>query len=387
MLVADVTGRERRRLPATSVGRRAPSGEPADRAPAGPEPLRRGSSSRPAAPEAPGPGLEWAPEARSDQANRSDTGAPPDGPALLDRLRMPGRPRPPADPSIARRLARRLDEGLADIGGTTRSPTDGPVVVTKARLARVLSCPAHGSVPPSLPLPPTMAMACGAIVDAVFRQLVTLGRVAEPMADGLAALRVGGHHDHLLAWIADRSRAEWSALAAEVEAQTDGLRRRWPRLDPTWLPRTQEPLRVQIGGGAFELSTRIDLALGVVGGPTSSVAFVEVKAGARHAVHREDLRFAALIEALRHPAPPFAVATYYTSTGELDVEWVDADVLTEAADRTVAGARLLWGERFGDGDGDGRPAGLCAACTAGGTGGGGAVGRRGEPLAYDRTAA
>jgi hypothetical protein len=236
-----------------------------------------------------------------------------------------------------------------------------PVVVTKGRLTRALSCDDHAPPVVVARWTPCRAMACGAIVDALFRQLVTVGSIGDAAADGLAALRVDGRNDELLAWVAELPPSEWSALVAEVESQAEGLRRRWPRLDPAWLPRTQEPMRVAVAGGAFELATRVDLALGVPGQAVTSVALVEAKSGTPRPEHRDDLRFAALVETLRHGVPPFVVATYYTTTGELDVDPVTTATLDKALERTMAGARRLRDELSGRAPGA-VSTGMCATC-------------------------
>ena len=215
---------------------------------------------------------------------------------------MSGRPRLPADPGLCESIARRLDDGLAAFAGPqdraapTRSEDDAhttpivggsgpqggpgrPLVVTKGSLTRALTCDEHASGAVVSRRPPSRAMACGAIVDAVFRQLITVGSIEDATADGLAALRVDGRHDELLAWVAELPPAEWSALVADVEEHADGLRRRWPRLVPAWMPRTQEPMRVMAGGGGVELAARVDLALGLPGREVASVALVELKSG------------------------------------------------------------------------------------------------------------
>jgi hypothetical protein len=85
----------------------------------------------------------------------------------------------------------------------------------------------------------------------------------------------------------------------------------------------------------------VDLAIGRPELAVGSVAIVEVKSGARRLEHRKDLHFYALVETLRNPAPPFAVATYYTRTGELDVDPVSDELLASAARRTSAGIETL----------------------------------------------
>lgn len=214
-------------------------------------------------------------------------------------------------------------------------------MVTKGRLTRVLACETHHVATEFGQRPNSVALACGAIVDALFRQLVTVGSIGDPMADGLAALAVDDRQSDLVGWVERLPGTERGELGAEVERQAEGLRRRWPALHPAWLPRTQETMRVRLADGAFELSTRVDLAIGRPAGDVASVAIVEVKSGSRRAEDRADLHFSALLETLRSPAPPFVVATYYTRTGELDVDPVTDELLMGAAGRTLIGARLL----------------------------------------------
>ncbi len=296
------------------------------------------------------------------------------GDALLERLRITGRPRPKPDPDLVVALRRGLESGLADDieagelapGADDRADDQGsplPLVVTKDRLTRVLACEAHYIATEFGERTPTVAMACGAMVDALFRQLVTVGSIDDPVADALAALAVDDRQQDLVGWIQQLAGPERDELRAEVERQAGGMVGRWPALDPAWMPRTQEALRVVLANGAVELSARVDLAIGRPIDDQASVAIVEVKSGVRRVEHRTDLHFYALIESLRNPAPPFVVATYYTRTGELDVDPVSEDLLVAAARRSLAGIRLL--RELAAGADPRRTAnGMCGLCAA-----------------------
>jgi hypothetical protein len=262
------------------------------------------------------------------------------GDALLDRLRHTGRPRPAVDPALALSLRRYLEIELSGPDAGPQAAWEEPLVATKGRLTRALACADHARPVGDGRRRPTLALACGALVDGLFRQLVTVGSFGDPLDDGLAGLAVDGAHAELVSWIRQLPVSQRDLLRAEVTRQADALRRRWPALDPAWLPRTQVVLRSRVGPGV-ELSGRVDLAIGRPHAQQASVAFVEVTSGRRRAEHRADRHFYALIEALRSPVPPFAVATYYTRTGEVDVDAVGPDLLFEAARRTVAGVRLL----------------------------------------------
>ncbi len=277
-----------------------------------------------------------------------DTWKPLAGAALLDRLRITGRPRPKADPELTAKLRHDLEQGLStgpggsEGGCEVRPPGSIPrLVVTKDRLTRALSPDGYPEGAGFGQRTPTVSMACGAVIDVLFRQLITVGSIGDPMTDALAALSVDDRQGEMVSWIERLPGVELAELRAEVERQADGLVRRWPRLNPAWLPRTQEALRVGVADGAVELSARVDLAVGRPGQQWASVAIVEVKSGARRIEHRADLHFYALIEALRNTAPPFVVATYYTRTGELDVDPVTEELLVAAGRRTLAGIRAL----------------------------------------------
>ncbi len=308
---------------------------------------------------------------RDDRAGRRPASwaswQPLAGPALLDRLRATGRARPSGDPTLAAELRAFLEEGLAPgAGGPARN---GPfpvhvgtgLVVTKDRITRALACEEHRRAPGVREVSPSIALARGALVDVLFRQLVTVGRIDDVLSDGLDALSVDDHQALLVDWIIRLPSPARSELRAEVDRQIDGLRLRWPSLDPSWLPRTQESMRVPLA--TCTLSARVDLAIGRPGEPTASVAILEVKSGPRRLEHRADLHFYALVETLRSLVPPFVVATYYAATGELDVDPVDAPLLTSAARRCLAGVRAMTGAASGPEPALG-PALGCGPCAA-----------------------
>jgi hypothetical protein len=262
------------------------------------------------------------------------------GDALLDRLRFTGRARPRSDSDLVERLRAVIERGL---GADDLAQVDGPrIVVTTGRLAHVLACHIHRRGPQSDTRQPTVALACGVLMDVLFRQLVTIGTIEDPIRDGLDALAIDGRHHALLGWIGQLAPSNRVMLDAEVQRQTLDLIDRWPKLDPRWLPRSRLALRVEMFGGAVELSTHVDLAIGRPSPNVSSVGFVDVRSGRRRPGHRDDRHFAVLVDTLRSPAPPFVVATYYTRTGELDVDPVSEDLLFAAARRTAEGLRRMY---------------------------------------------
>src|SRR5690606_21377279 len=105
----------------------------------------------------------------------------------------------------------------------------------------------------------------------------------------------------------------------------------WPRIDPAWWPRVEDPVRVRLADGAVTVGGRIDVVLG--GAPTERPAvLVEVKGGRWWDGMRADAHLYALVVALRDGRPPAAVVTV-VADGTTQVEPVRPAVLATAADR------------------------------------------------------
>ncbi len=267
--------------------------------------------------------------------------APPMPPAvapLLDRLRAPGHPRPAVDPELAGGLREWLEDALAEpVAGLADDV--GDIRVRKDALTQVLVCEGHFAASRGAPRVVTPELARGSLVDALFRQWVTVGEVGEPITDALAALEADGGGDGVVAFVGDLGLEPRRALAEEVAAHVERIRADWPVPSPAWLPRTQDRIMVPVAGGRVVLSGVVDLAMGGPAIDQASVCLVEVKSGARRIEHRADIHFYALLETMRAGAPPFRVATYYSATGELDVESIGEDVLVGALQR-VLGATI-----------------------------------------------
>ena len=259
---------------------------------------------------------------------------------LLDRLRAPGHVRPAVEPELAGGLREWLEDALAEPAG--RLAVDAPDVrIRKDALTQVLRCEGHFAASGAAVRMVTVDLARGSLVDALFRQWVTVGKVDEPMTDALAALAADGDGDGVVAFVTGLPPERRRALADEVAVHLERIRADWPVPSPAWLPRTQERVMVPLAGGRVVLAGVVDLVLGGPALDHASVCLVEVKSGARRVEHRADLHFYALLETMRSGAPPFRVATYYSATGELDVESVGEDVLVGTLQRVVSAATKM----------------------------------------------
>jgi hypothetical protein len=186
------------------------------------------------------------------------------------------------------------------------------------------------------PQPITDSMALGAVMDALFRQVVTTGHIEDPMRDGIDALRVDPRRSEVVDFVHGLVGRDLAEFRDELETQAAILLSRWPRLSPAWLPRTQERIAIPLAGGDVVLVGVVDLIVGAPSTGRASVGLIEVKSGRARIEDREDLRFYGLLETLRSGAAPVRLATFYTRTGQVDAEDVDDQLLTSVVQRVLA---------------------------------------------------
>jgi hypothetical protein len=269
-----------------------------------------------------------------ERQSRTSGGAASD---VLQALRGNSSRRPLVDPGLSGGLRDWLEDGIFSL----TLDIDSPLIVTKRALRDTLvdwRCD-------RIQKPDSTAMALGTLIDAVFRQFVTIGHINDPMTDGLDALAVDPRHDEVFDFVRGLTGSELTEFKDELETQSAILVSKWPRLAPAWLPRTQERISVPLAGGRVVLVGIIDLMIGVPSAGQASVGLVEVKSGRARSEDREDLRFYALLETLRSGAAPFRLATFYTRTGQLDAEDVDDELLATSVQRVIGAVTRLAGSR------------------------------------------
>ena len=252
------------------------------------------------------------------------------GAELLGRLRGDADRRPRVDPGLAGGLREWLEDGAAEaLDGVAAG--GAPVVVDQRALT--------GGAPRSQGEEVAVPLARAVLVGALFRQLVTTGHISDPVGDALSAVGVDPLDARVAVFVTRLPPEERADLLRRVVEHAEVLVATWPVVSPAWLPRTAERRTLPVSGGRIVLSGMIDLMLGAPARARASVCLVDVRTGERRAEHRDDRHFLGLLETVAAGAPPFRVATYYTATGELDVEDVDDDLLFAAAGHAVEAMR------------------------------------------------
>jgi hypothetical protein len=127
-------------------------------------------------------------------------------------------------------------------------------------------------------------------------------------------------------------------------------------------PTTEGSVRVELLGGGLVLSGQLDLVLGPPSrdGRATRLA-IDLKTGRAWPEHAEDMRFYALLLALRFGVPPYRVATLYLESGSWQAEDVTDRVLERAADRVLSAVRAAASAQAGRGL-ELRPGPYCTWC-------------------------
>ena len=105
------------------------------------------------------------------------------------------------------------------------------------------------------------------------------------------------------------------------------------------VPMVEWRFRAELAGGALILDGRVDLSLGLQAAPASGRLLIDLKGEGAWPEHAEDMRFYALVHALRFGVPPYRVATVFLASGEWQLEDVTVETLEHAADRVLAAVR------------------------------------------------
>jgi hypothetical protein len=247
---------------------------------------------------------------------------------VLALLRMGSDRRPRFDPELAGGLRAWLEDGAAELVGV-RGEDAPPLHLGPRLLWRDQDGPADAHAgarregPVTAPSPMELVEAC--LVRALFRQMVTCGRIGDPLADALDALRVEPGRFAMVRHIEEMSAEARASLATSLSGHVAHLVNLTPRFAAGWLPRTNDRVAIPLAGGRVVLSGTFDLLVGAPVPGTATLCALGVATGGRWAPARAALHYLALLEMVRSGVPPFRVALIHTAAGRYGVE----DVLEE----------------------------------------------------------
>jgi hypothetical protein len=259
---------------------------------------------------------------------------------VVSLLGAPKGDRPTFDAGLRNELRDLLEERLEPLVSTINSDRfdDDVLYLSKYMLTQALGCERKFMAELAEPFQWSIPTARGTVTHKAIELSVHWRGEASPLElvdEAMARLQ---NADKSIADYLERcdetGRAE---LRAEAGAAMTQFLECFPPLKPKWRPTTESPIRAELHEGLVVLSGKPDLTLGQPEGTVAGKVIIDFKTGKFSPLHREDLRFYALLEALRI-LPPRLLATYYLDQGRFNPEEVTRDLLLSAAERVIDGA-------------------------------------------------
>jgi hypothetical protein len=256
---------------------------------------------------------------------------------LLDALGASPDDRPTFDPKLGLQLRSQLEDGLAPLVPVLDTIGIDKLWVTKHKVASVLGCEVRFLAEDEVGFDGwTVPRARGTVAHRAIE--LSMHVRGEPVPATLV--------DHALALLTESNNGMGDWLQTITELQRAELRgtaidhvcsfmETWPPLEPRWRPRSESKVRVDLFDERITLAGKVDLTLGTAEGGRAGKVLVDLKTGGFSPVHLDDLRFYALLDAIRVGVPPRKVASHYLESGNLLPESVTAAMLQSAAARVV----------------------------------------------------
>ena len=242
----------------------------------------------------------------------------------------------PLSRNVIESIREQLHEGLADVAAKL-SP-DNAMWVSKHKLTTVHGCEANHMA--SLT---NFEWTLGNVKGTVLHKAIELGLnwrgpvvpavVVDEALDQLAH-NEGASASQFIEQLPEGDMAQLRSSAIDLYTKFDEC---FPTLKAAWRPVLESSARYEMFDQRINLSTRADLTLGAPG----SKVIIDVKSGRLHSSHREELRFYALVEAMRTGMAPRRLASYSLVTARPEVEDVTEGVLQAAVRKTVDGIKHM----------------------------------------------
>jgi hypothetical protein len=251
-------------------------------------------------------------------------------------------PRPTFPRELASRLGRLLEALVAP--AVSALPEGKRIVLSKSGLTNLharceglylANALGEGLFEFSLPL------AIGKLVHKAIEADVVGERLGEGELVHKALRRIQSSDAEFDLFVGGLDEIERSELVGEAIRQVVLFRGTLPPLQKSWAPVPELRVKHELLGGRLLLTGTVDLCLGR---PREEAPmegrrlFIELKTGIERPEFIDDLRFYALVAALRFGVPPFRVATLMLEDGTYRPEDVTEDILEAAARRAADAA-------------------------------------------------
>lgn len=258
--------------------------------------------------------------------------------ALLDALRSDPNERPTFAPDLGLRLRDQLEDGLRPLIVVMDTVGIEKLWISKHKVSSIHGCEVRFLAEDDRGFEGwTVPLARGTIAHrAIELSMHVRGEpVPAELVDHTLSSLTEGETSGLADWLQTITELERADLRGAAIDKVSAFLEMWPPLKPSWRPRSESKARVDLLDDRITLSGKVDLTVGVAEGTRAGKVLIDLKTGGFSPVHVDDLRFYALVEAIKIGVPPRRVATHYLESGNLVPEDVSEAMLSSAALRVV----------------------------------------------------
>ena len=276
---------------------------------------------------------------------------------VLSSLRIPDGWHP-LDPSVVADIEQQLHAALAPLQG--RFTREKPLRVNKHGLATVHGCEKHHVAQKAEPFAWSVNTVRGTIVHKAIELLLNWDGPVTPadIVDEAVASIASNPRERASDFLDQLPPAEMAELRGTVVGAVTNFVDCFPPIKRAWRPLVEYTALYSVFDASVQFNTRMDLVLGRAG----SRVIIDLKTGRISPVHREDLRFYALVETLRSRQAPRRLGSYSLDAARLEDEDVTEGVLQAAVRRTADGAIAIAELELGDREPTVRPGVQCRWC-------------------------
>ena len=281
---------------------------------------------------------------------------------ILDRLGAPKSTRPVFDAGLRAELRLELEKGLAPLIAMLG---EDDLYLSKHLLAQVHGCEGKFMATDDAEFAWSAPIARGLIAHKAIEIAVTTKRHWAPLdLVDEAIARIQNEGRGVGEWLQTATEAEIDSIRSDANNRVCNFQDCWPPLERRWRPATEVAMRAEFFEGRIVLSGKPDLTIGQADGQTAGKVIVDFKTGRISPAHVADLRFYALLDALRIGVPPRLLVSYYLDAGALHAEAVTEDVLDATIRRVIAAAKRVVELRTGEREATLNPSTSCNWCVA-----------------------
>lgn len=244
------------------------------------------------------------------------------------------------DAGLRHELRAALEHGLAPL--LEAIPPDETLFFSKYPLAQVHGCEGKFRAERAEDFTWTVPSARGSIAHKAIELSIHWDGEPAPLSlvdEAMARLAHGS--GSLADFLQTSDQGDLAELRAQANERVAKFVECFPPLKPAWRPVTESNVKVELFDRRIVLQGRVDLTLGHARGTTARKVLIDFKSGGFSPTHVDDLRFYALLEAIRIGTPPRQLATYYLDSGRPHPESVSEGLLDAAVARTVDGATRI----------------------------------------------